>query len=85
MWRESANSPKLLGIDAASLPFFAIFAMHWSWDTFWISFVSTLVFTGIGAFGYTPIACLRLARRWLTGRSRTADATQAIRRFHRNG
>ncbi len=84
MWRNTALVPKLFGIDAAALPFFAIFAMHWSWGTFWFSLAATIAFTGIGAFGYTPIACIRLARRKLGGRGRYRDATGEIRRFHRD-
>lgn len=85
MWRNTALVPKLFGINAAALPFFAIFAMHWSWGTFWVSVVATIGFTVVSAFGYTPIACIRLARRKLGGKARTRDATVEIRRFHREG
>jgi ABC-type Fe3+-siderophore transport system permease subunit len=83
MWRNTALSPKVLGIDAAALPFFAIFALHWSWSTFWISVVAAVAFTGAGAFGYPPIACARLLRRKIGGRVRNKDSTSDLRRWHR--
>ena len=82
-WSDTAATPKLLGIDASALPFFAIFALHWSWATFWISVVATVTFTIINAFGYSPRTCMRLMRRKLGGRVRGMDATAELRRFHR--
>ena len=43
-WRDSALSTKVLGIDGRAIIPFGIWALHWSWNTFYISLAGMLIF-----------------------------------------
>jgi len=72
MWRNTGQPVRLLMLDArACLPILSVM-VYWSWPTLYIAISGVAFFSTISVFGLTLPAMLRLTRRVLVGRVRTA-------------
>jgi intracellular multiplication protein IcmT len=72
MWRNTGQPVRLLMLDArACLPILSVM-VYWSWPTLYIAISGVAFFSTISFFGLTVPAMLRLARRVLVGKVRTA-------------
>ena len=72
MWRNTGQPVRLLMLDArACLPILCVM-VYWSWPTLYIAISGVAFFSTISFFGLTVPAMLRLTRRVLVGRVRTA-------------
>lgn len=72
MWRNTGQPVRLLMLDARACFPILIAAVYWSWPTFDIAVVGFVFFSLISFFGLTLPALIRVVRRWLVGRVRTA-------------
>jgi intracellular multiplication protein IcmT len=72
MWRNTGLPVRLLMLDArACFPILCVMA-YWSWPTLYIALVGVAFFSTISFLGLTLPAMLRLTRRVVVGRARTA-------------
>jgi intracellular multiplication protein IcmT len=72
MWRNTGQPVRLLMLDArACLPILSVM-VYWSWPTLYIAISGIAFFSTISFFGLTLPAMLRLTRRALVGKVRTA-------------
>jgi len=72
MWRNTGQPVRLLMLDArACLPILSVM-VYWSWPTLYIAISGIAFFSAISFFGLTLPAMLRLTRRALVGKVRTA-------------
>jgi intracellular multiplication protein IcmT len=72
MWRNTGQPVRLLMLDArACLPILCV-TVYWSWPTLYIAISGVAFFSTISFCGLTLPAMLRLTRRVLVGRVRTA-------------
>ena len=72
MWRNTGQPVRLLMLDArACLPILCVM-VYWSWSTLYVAIVGVVFFSAISFFGLTLPAMLRLTRRALVGKVRTA-------------
>ena len=72
MRRNSGQPVRLLMLDArACLPILCVM-VYWSWPTLYIAISGVAFFSTISFFGLTLPAMLRLTRRALVGKVRTA-------------
>jgi intracellular multiplication protein IcmT len=72
MWRNTGQPVRLLMLDArACLPILSVM-VYWSWPTLYIAISGVAFFSTISFFGLTFPAMLRLTRRALVGKVRTA-------------
>ena len=72
MWRNTGHPVRLLMLDArACLPILSVM-VYWSWPTLYIAISGIAFFSTISFFGLTLPAMLRLTRRALVGKVRTA-------------
>ena len=72
MWRNTGQPVRLLMLDArACLPILSVM-VYWSWPTLYIAISGVAFFSMISFCGLTLPAMLRLTRRVLVGRVRTA-------------
>ena len=72
MWRNTGQPVRLLILDArACLPILSVM-VYWSWPTLYIAISGIAFFSTISFFGLTLPAMLRLTRRALVGKVRTA-------------
>ena len=72
MWRNTGQPVRLLMLDArACLPILCVM-VYWSWPTLYIAISGVAFFSTLSFFGLTLPAMLRLTRRVLVGKVRTA-------------
>ena len=72
MWRNTGLPARFFVLDArACLPLLAM-TVYWSWPTLYVGLAGTAFFGAISWAGYTVPAVLRLFRRLIVGRVRTA-------------
>ena len=63
MWCDTAVMPRLVGpVDARVAVFFMVWAIHMSWDTFYVSITGIFVFSVLPFFGIS----MTNAFRWVT-------------------
>ena len=72
MWRNTALPVRVLMLDARACFPILCATVYWSWTTLYIALIGVAFFSAISFAGLTLPAMLRLARRWLVGRTRTA-------------
>ena len=81
MWRNTGQPVRLMMLDArACLPILCVM-VYWSWPTLYIAISGVGFFSTISFFGLTLPAMLRLTRRVLVGRVRTAVPVWKRRRL----
>ena len=81
MWRNSGQPVRLLMLDArACLPILSVM-VYWSWPTLYIAISGVAFFSTISFLGLTLPAMLRLTRRALVGKVRTAAPVWNRRRL----
>lgn len=81
MWRNTGQPVRLFMLDArACLPILC-FVCNWSWTTLYIAVIGTAFFGTISFMGLSLPTLLRLLRRLLVGRVRTAVPTWQRRRL----
>jgi intracellular multiplication protein IcmT len=81
MWRNTGQPVRLLILDArACLPILSVM-VYWSWPTLYIAISGVAFFSMISFFGLTLPAMLRLTRRALVGKVRTAVPVWSRRRL----
>ena len=81
MWRNTGQPVRLLMLDArACLPILSVM-VYWSWPTLYIAISGVAFFSMISFFGLTLPAMLRLTRRALVGKVRTAAPVWNRRRL----
>ena len=72
MWRNTGQPVRLLMLDArACLPILSVM-VYWSWPTLYIAISGVAFFSTISFCGLTLPTMLRLTRRVLVGKVRTA-------------
>jgi intracellular multiplication protein IcmT len=81
MWRNTGQPVRVFMLDGrACFPVIAAM-MYWSWTTLYIAIGGLVFFGSISFFGLTVPAMIRLVRRWVAGRVRTAVPAWRRRRF----
>jgi intracellular multiplication protein IcmT len=80
MWRNSGQPVRVFMLDArACLPILC-FTVYWSRPTLYIALTGVVFFTAISFFGLTLPSMLRVLRRFVVGRARTAVPVCGTRR-----
>lgn len=79
-WRDSALTPRILGLDARCLIPWATLFFHVSMLTFWFAAVGTAAFWLLERRGYTPEVVLRIIRCFFAGSCRPVIDRAAWRR-----
>jgi intracellular multiplication protein IcmT len=72
MWRNTGQPVRVLMLDARACLPILLAAVYWSWTTLYIAVAGFIFFSLISFFGLTLPALIRLVRRSLAGRVRTA-------------
>ena len=80
MWSYTAPYPKLFLIDARAILPLAIWALHWSWITFYIALAGIVFFSVVLYFGYSPGTILSLVLVKLYGGNRQLSDHMVTRR-----
>lgn len=84
-WRDTALSTKILGVDGrAVIPMF-IWAMNWSWTTFYISATFVAIFVIMQKMDMSMISLFRTFKRSMFGPvRRPVSRSRYIRRVTRD-
>lgn len=81
MWRNTSLPVRVFMLDArACLPILCV-TVYWSWPTLYVALAGVAFFSLISFLGLTVPAMMRLLRRLLIGRIRTAVPTWKRRRL----
>ena len=72
VWRNTGHPVRVLMLDArACLPILSVM-VNWRWTTLYVAIIGIAFFSAMSFFGLTLPATIRVARRWIVGRTRTA-------------
>lgn len=81
MWRNTGYPARLLMLDARACLPILIVTVYWSWPTLYLALFGVMFFSTISFFGLTVPALIRLLRRLIVGRVRTAVPVWKRRRY----
>jgi len=80
MWRDTGRFPQFFAMDARVLAPIAIWALHWSWPTFYVAVVGAICFAITERMGVNPTVAFRAVRTALIGRIRPVQDRTVWRR-----
>ena len=83
LWRDTARPVRIGPVDARVLWGAAVWLVHMSWPTFWISAAVLVFFLVLEQFGVTPPAACRYLRTACFPRLRTCRSGYTARRITR--